>query len=259
MKQITTERLILRDLKLSDLDHFYHYAKKDNIGPMAGWHPHRSIEESEMILKMMINDQDVWGITLRDNDDLIGTIGLHVRTFDNALKNQKEIGYVIDEPYWGKGYMVEAVSALIQYAFRVEGLDAVVCGHSLKNMQSKRVIEKTKFQFSHTEMREDFNKNPIEIYMYKISKWDYLGGPNMSQLKPKYDFKEVEENRYDLWLEKGYFMSGDQKKPPYTIVIPPPNVTGKLHLGHAWDNTLQDMIIRRKRMQGFDALYLPGM
>ena len=81
----------------------------------------------------------------------------------------------------------------------------------------------------------------------------------MSQLKPKYDFKEVEENRYDLWLEKGYFKSGDKTKPPYTIVIPPPNVTGKLHLGHAWDNTLQDMIIRRKRMQGYDALYLPGM
>ncbi|MDX9692468.1 MAG: class I tRNA ligase family protein, partial [Acholeplasmataceae bacterium] len=81
----------------------------------------------------------------------------------------------------------------------------------------------------------------------------------MSELKPKYDFLEVEENRYDIWMEKGYFKSGDQTKIPYTIVIPPPNVTGKLHLGHAWDNTLQDIIIRRKRMMGFDALFLPGM
>jgi valyl-tRNA synthetase len=81
----------------------------------------------------------------------------------------------------------------------------------------------------------------------------------MTNLKTKYDFKEVEENRYDIWLKHGYFKSGDQKKKPFTIVIPPPNVTGKLHLGHAWDNTLQDIIIRRKRMMGFDALYLPGM
>ncbi|CCV64478.1 Valyl-tRNA synthetase [Alteracholeplasma palmae J233] len=81
-----------------------------------------------------------------------------------------------------------------------------------------------------------------------------------TNLKTKYDFKEVEEKRYETWLEKGYFKSGIRKKAkPFTIVIPPPNVTGKLHLGHAWDNTLQDMIIRRKRMQGFDALYLPGM
>jgi valyl-tRNA synthetase len=81
----------------------------------------------------------------------------------------------------------------------------------------------------------------------------------MSNLKPKYDFKEVEEGRYEVWRKAGYFESGKSKGRPYTIVIPPPNVTGKLHLGHAWDNTLQDMIIRRKRMQGFDALYLPGM
>ncbi|OHE27256.1 MAG: valine--tRNA ligase [Tenericutes bacterium GWA2_38_26] len=81
----------------------------------------------------------------------------------------------------------------------------------------------------------------------------------MTNLKTKYDFKEVEENRYEIWLKKEYFKSGDPEKKPFTIVIPPPNVTGKLHLGHAWDNTIQDIIIRRKRMMGFDALYLPGM
>src|SRR3989339_689969 len=81
----------------------------------------------------------------------------------------------------------------------------------------------------------------------------------MTNLKPKYDFKEVEEGRYEIWLKNNYFKTGDLKKNPFTIVIPPPNVTGKLHLGHAWDNTLQDIIIRRKRMQGYDALYLPGM
>lgn len=78
-------------------------------------------------------------------------------------------------------------------------------------------------------------------------------------LTPKYDFLEVETNRYDTWNKSGYFDSGDLSKQPYTIVIPPPNVTGKLHLGHAWDTALQDIIIRKKRMEGYDALWLPGM
>ncbi|MDE5546735.1 MAG: valine--tRNA ligase, partial [Anaeroplasmataceae bacterium] len=78
-------------------------------------------------------------------------------------------------------------------------------------------------------------------------------------LEPKYDFKLVEEGKYDFWLKGGFFTAGDKSKEPFTIVIPPPNVTGKLHLGHACDTSIQDVIIRRKRMQGFDALWLPGM
>lgn len=78
-------------------------------------------------------------------------------------------------------------------------------------------------------------------------------------LEKKYDHKMVEEGKYENWLNHKYFESGDMSKKPYAIVIPPPNVTGKLHLGHAWDTTLQDIIIRFKRMQGYDALWVPGM
>lgn len=78
-------------------------------------------------------------------------------------------------------------------------------------------------------------------------------------LAPKYDHTAVETGRYDKWVEKGYFTAGDKSKDPFTIVIPPPNVTGILHIGHAWDNTLQDIISRYKRLQGYDMLYLPGM
>ena len=78
-------------------------------------------------------------------------------------------------------------------------------------------------------------------------------------LEKKYDHKMVEEGKYENWLNHKYFQSGDMSKKPYAIVIPPPNVTGKLHLGHAWDTTLQDIIIRFKRMQGYDALWVPGM
>ena len=77
-------------------------------------------------------------------------------------------------------------------------------------------------------------------------------------LEKKYDSKQVESGKYEYWLNNHYFECGDVSKKPYSIVIPPPNVTGKLHLGHAWDTSLQDIIIRYKRMQGYDVLWLPG-
>lgn len=80
------------------------------------------------------------------------------------------------------------------------------------------------------------------------------------QLSKKYDPAATEEKWYEVWKQNGYFKAErNLGKTPFTIVIPPPNVTGKLHLGHAWDNTVQDLLIRFKRMQGYDALYLPGM
>ncbi|MBE3569136.1 MAG: valine--tRNA ligase [Bacillales bacterium] len=79
-------------------------------------------------------------------------------------------------------------------------------------------------------------------------------------MPPKYDPRSVEAGRYEWWVNGKFFEAKDDpEKKPYTIVIPPPNVTGKLHLGHAWDTTLQDILTRMKRMQGYDVLWLPGM
>lgn len=80
----------------------------------------------------------------------------------------------------------------------------------------------------------------------------------MKELASKYDHKEI-ETYYEDWCRKGYFTAGDKRKEPFCIVIPPPNVTGKLHLGHAWDTTLQDIIARYKRLQGYDMLWVSGM
>jgi len=83
------------------------------------------------------------------------------------------------------------------------------------------------------------------------------------ELSTKFNPTEVEANSYEKWLAAGVFALGSNgstsESHPYSIVIPPPNVTGKLHLGHAWDTPLQDIIIRQKRRQGFDMLWLPGM
>lgn len=79
------------------------------------------------------------------------------------------------------------------------------------------------------------------------------------ELSSKYDSKQVESGKYEKWVKNGYFIAGkDKSKPAFSIVIPPPNVTGKLHLGHAWDVSIQDLIVRYKRMRGFDVLWVPG-
>ena len=78
-------------------------------------------------------------------------------------------------------------------------------------------------------------------------------------LEKKYNHIKVENGKYDSWREKGYFIGGDTKLKPYAIVIPPPNITGKLHLGHAWDTTIQDIMIRFKKLEGYDAIWIPGM
>ncbi|WP_339033314.1 valine--tRNA ligase [Spiroplasma endosymbiont of Cantharis rufa] len=82
----------------------------------------------------------------------------------------------------------------------------------------------------------------------------------MKKIDKKYNHKEVEKNKYSKWLEEKFFKPKiKSKKPAYSIVIPPPNVTGKLHLGHAWDGSLQDLLIRFKKLNGFDTVWIPGM
>ena len=71
-------------------------------------------------------------------------------------------------------------------------------------------------------------------------------------LDKRYNPSEIEKDKYDLWKERDYFKAGDKSKPKFSMVIPPPNVTGKLHIGHSWNTTVQDIIARYKRMKGFD-------
>lgn len=173
MRTLVTKRLILRDLKLSDLSAFYAYCKKPNIGPMAGWEPHQSLAESFKILKLMIKDQEIWAITPKEEDIIIGTIGLHVRNHVNQLENRREIGYVLDDTYWGQGLMTEAVLKVIKYSFETLGLDELVCAHMLDNMRSKRVIKKCGFTYIKNEYRESTDKQKTEVMLYKLTLSEY--------------------------------------------------------------------------------------
>ena len=149
---LETERLILRPWKESDLSDFYEYASVDGVGQMAGWKPHKNIEESKTILGFFIEGKKTFALVDKETGKVIGSIGLEEaerREADErvAEKKGRELGYVLSKDYWGRGLMPEAVKRVIQYAFDEQGWDFLLCGHYNDNNQSRRVIEKSGFEF----------------------------------------------------------------------------------------------------------------
>lgn len=150
-KVIETERLILRPFKQSDLDDFYEYASVDGVGEMAGWIHHENKEKSQQILDLFINEDKTFAICFKDNQKVIGSLGIEEYGMEdeltefNAYKG-REIGYVLSKDYWGQGIMAEAVKAIISYLFNELDLDFLTCGYFEFNHQSKRVQEKCGFR-----------------------------------------------------------------------------------------------------------------
>jgi len=148
MKTLETKRLILRLWKESDLDDLFEYASTPGVGEMAGWPHHTDKEVSRSILKSFIENGDVYAVVLKENDKVIGSLGIHNRTDpDYKADVQREIGYVLSKIYWGMGLAAEAVEEAIKYAFEELKADVLWCCHFTTNPQSKRVIEKTGFKF----------------------------------------------------------------------------------------------------------------
>ena len=146
--RIETERLILRPWRESDLVDFYEYASVDGVGQMAGWTPHKSIEESKTILGLFINEKKTLAVELKENGKVIGSIGLENRDVDLGISEDlmgREIGYVLNKEYWGRGLMPEAVKAVIDFCFAELHFDWLTCGHFVWNDQSRRVVEKCGF------------------------------------------------------------------------------------------------------------------
>lgn len=150
MKEIETERLILRDWSIQDVDDLYDYAKNPNVGPHGGWKPHESKSESlEIMQNLFIDKYDSWAIVYKENGRVIGSIGyeLDVRRPDI---NCRELGYAMGEDYWGKGIMTEAAKAALQYGFEELGLDMVSIYRNPQNHRSGRVIDKCGFAYEGT-------------------------------------------------------------------------------------------------------------
>ena len=168
---LTTDRLTLRPWRESDLNDFYEYASVDGVGQMAGWNPHRNVEESKMILAHFIKGKHVFA--LEHQGKVIGSLGVEEYSEENypeldALQG-REIGYVLSKAYWGQGLMPEAVKAVIGWLFDEIQLDFIIVGHFDRNAQSKRVVEKCGFQYIKTtkfETRYDTVENSMEYILY---------------------------------------------------------------------------------------------
>lgn len=168
---LTTDRLTLRPWRESDLNDFYEYASVDGVGQMAGWNPHRNVEESKMILAHFIKGKHVFALEYQGK--VIGSLGVEEYSEENypeldALQG-REIGYVLSKAYWGQGLMPEAVRAVIDWLFTEEKLDFIIVGHFDRNARSKRVVEKSGFQYIKTtkfETRYDTVENSMEYILY---------------------------------------------------------------------------------------------
>lgn len=149
-KVIETKRIKLRPFNENDLDDFYEYAKVEGVGEMAGWPHHESIQKTKEILDSFINEDKVFAIVLKENNKVIGSLGVEKYGMENELTEfngykGREIGYVLSKDYWGQGIMPEAVSAVIDYLFNDLDFDFLTCGYYLFNDQSRRVQEKCGF------------------------------------------------------------------------------------------------------------------
>ena len=148
---IQTDRLILRPFKQEDLKDFFEYASVEGVGEMAGWKHHESIEKTQEILNDFIKEDKTFAIVLKENNKVIGSLGIEKYGMEQALTEfynyqGREIGYVLSKTYWNKGLMSEAVKAIINYLFNDLDLDFLTCGYYDFNIQSKRVQEKCGFK-----------------------------------------------------------------------------------------------------------------
>jgi ribosomal-protein-alanine N-acetyltransferase len=148
----------------------------EGVGEMAGWPHHQDIEMSRRILRDFIVKDEVYALVLKEEDKVIGSLGLHDRrkVSDYPGAVQREIGYVLSQSYWGRGLMPEAVQAAIRYAFEDLGADALWCCHFAHNARSRRVIEKCGFRFYRDSVQEaPLLGKVFDDKIYLITKADY--------------------------------------------------------------------------------------
>ena len=132
---LETERLFLRSWLLDDLDDLYEYAQNVSVGVMQGWKPHESKEESLVVLKSFIADDERWAIQLKENCKVIGSIKLSPDE-NRGGYYAKYVSYVLSEKYWGKGYMTETLSRIIKYGFEEMNIDLLSAFHYPHNIRS---------------------------------------------------------------------------------------------------------------------------
>ena len=145
-----TQRLILRPWTENDAESLYNYAKDPAIGPIAGWPPHTSVENSREIIRDILSAPETYAVVLKETNEPIGSVGIMFADGVHSADMQDgdaEIGV----PYWGQGLIPEAVQRLLKRCFVELDVKRVWCGHYDGNIKSRRVMEKCGFKYHHTE------------------------------------------------------------------------------------------------------------
>ena len=153
---LETERLILRPWEESDAEDLFQYANNPEVGPIAGWPVHTSIEDSKGIIKSVLSSPETYAVVLKETMQPVGSIGLMIGSASNIdiPDTEGEIGYWIGVPYWGQGLIPEAVREILSHGFDDLKLNKIWAGYFDCNTKSKRVQEKCGFRYHHT--LEDF-------------------------------------------------------------------------------------------------------
>ena len=150
--RLETERLILRRWKETDADSLFEYARDPDIGPIAGWPPHKSVEESLNVIRTVFTGAECYAICEKGSDIAIGAVELKLNghTDMTGRDDECELGYWLGKPFWGRGYMPEAARELLRRGFEVLGMRCIWCGYYEGNTKSKRVQEKLGFSHHHS-------------------------------------------------------------------------------------------------------------
>lgn len=149
---LTTERLVLRPWSESDAESLFKYASDPDVGPIAGWTPHKNVEESREVIKTVFAGKECYAICEKERDMAIGAIELMMKGHTDMTdrEDECELGYWLGKPFWGRGYMPEAAAELIRHGFEDLGMTTIWCGYYDGNDKSRRVQEKVGFVYHHT-------------------------------------------------------------------------------------------------------------
>lgn len=154
---LETERLILRRFEESDAENLYKYASDPDIGPIAGWPPHKSADDSKNIIKTVLCGAEAYAVCLKSNNKAIGAIELRLNGHTDMTErdDECELGYWIGKPFWGQGLIPEAARELLRHAFEDINMNKVWCGYYDGNIKSKRAQEKIGFKYQWTTKNID--------------------------------------------------------------------------------------------------------
>lgn len=147
-----TERLVLRPWRDADATDLYEYAKDPDVGPIAGWPAHTSVEDSLGVIQGVLGRTETYAICLKETNKPIGSIGLHLNGITDMTErdDECELGYWLGKPFWGRGIVPEAVREVLRHAFCDLGMRCVWAGYYDGNEKSRRVLEKCGFRHQWT-------------------------------------------------------------------------------------------------------------